>query len=210
MKAARVVCVLALALTVVGCATIISGTSQLMSVNANVDGAQVHLITAAGEQLLGTTPLSTRVKRGQEGTLRVSAPGHRPYESALNKKINTVFWVNIFIGGTFGSTTDYTTGAMYEYEPSTFMVTLQPVDQSAQAMNDWQQRERFRAFILYNTDALVSNLAAAEGEYLDVLVRIFAVPPENRAAAIQRWRAAYAASKTAAEFAATMVAELQQ
>lgn len=209
MKTAQLICGLALALTLVGCATIISGTSQLMSVNANVDGAQVHLITVAGEQLLGTTPLSTRVKRGQEGTLRVSAAGHRPYESALNKKINTVFWVNIFIGGTFGSTTDYTTGAMYEYEPATFMVTLQPLDQSPQAMNDWQQRERFRAFVLYNSDVLVSNLAAGEGEYLDVLVRVLAVTPEKRAEAIERWRAAYAASKTAAEFAATMVAELQ-
>ncbi len=99
MKSAHFVRVLVLGLTLGGCATIISGTSQIMTVNANVDGAEVHLITEAGETLLGTTPLTTRVKRGQEGTLRVSAEGYRPYQTALNKKINSVFWVNILSGG---------------------------------------------------------------------------------------------------------------
>jgi len=208
MKSAHLVPVCLLGLTVGGCATIISGTSQIMTVNANVDGAEVHLITEAGEELLGTTPLTTRVKRGQEGTLRVRAEGYRPYQSALNKKINTVFWVNILSGGGFGSTTDYASGAMYEYEPSTYMVSLQPVEQSNEERNDWQRRERLRSFVLLNNDALVTDLAAGDGEYIDVLVHVLAVKPEDRAEAIERWRAGYAASKTAAEFADVMVAEL--
>ncbi len=179
-----------------------------MSVNANVDGAEVHLITEEGERLLGTTPLTTQVERGKTGRLRVRAEGYRPYESALNKKINTVFWVNILSGGVFGSTTDYASGAMYEYEPSTYMVSLQPVEQSNEERNDWQRRERLRGFVLLNNDALISDLAAGDGEYIDVLVHVLAVKPEERAAAIERWRAGYAASKTAAEFAEMMVAEL--
>lgn len=208
MKTAHVVKVLVLGLTLGGCATIISGTAQMMTVNANVDGAQVHLITEAGEQLLGTTPLSTQVKRGQEGTLRVSAEGYRPYQSALNKKINSVFWVNILMGGTFGSTTDYSTGAMYVYEPSTYMVTLQPVGQSTEERNAWQRREALRGFVLLNNDALVSDLAAGDGEYIDVLVHVLAVKADDRAEAIERWRDGYAASKAATEFAEMMVAEL--
>ena len=209
LKSAHFVRVLVLGLTLGGCATIISGSSQIMTVNANVDGAQVHLITeAGGETLLGTTPLTTRVKRGQEGSLRVSAEGYRSYQSALNKKINNVFWVNILLGGTFGSTTDYTTGAMYEYEPSTFMVSLQPAEQSTEEMNDWQRREALRGFVLHNSQVLVSDLAAGDGEYIDVLVYVLAAEPENRAEAIERWRAGYAASETAAEFAEMMVAEL--
>jgi hypothetical protein len=197
-----------LGLMVTGCATIISGTSQLMTVNANVDGAEVHLLTEEGDRLLGTTPLTTRVKRGYEGTLRVTAEGYRPYESALNKKINSVFWVNILSGGVFGSTTDYTSGAMYEYEPSTYMVSLQPAGQSNEERSDWQRREQLRGFVLLNNDALVSDLAAGYGEYVDVLVHVLAVKQEDRAEAIERWRAGYAASKTAAEFAETFVAEL--
>ncbi len=208
LKSAHLIRVLVLGLTVGGCATIISGTSQIITVNANVQGAEVHLITESGTELLGTTPLSRRVKRGQEGTLRISAEGYLPYESALNKKINTVFFVNILSGGTFGSTTDYTTGAMYAYEPSTYMVSLQPIEQSPEEQNKWQRREGLRGFVLQNSQALVSDLAAGDGEYIDVLVYVLAVKLEGRAEAIERWRASYAASETAAEFAETMVAEL--
>lgn len=200
--------ILVLGLAVAGCASIISGSSQLLSVNANVDGAEVHLVTEGGvETLLGTTPLTTRIKRGQEGVLRVSADGYRPYSTALNKKINNVFWVNILSGGTFGSSTDYKTGAMYAYEPSTYMVSLQPTGQSTEEREGWQRREGLRGFVLLNGQALVSDLAAGQGDYIDVLVDVLAVKLEDRAEAIERWRSVYRASRTAAEFAETMVAE---
>ena len=97
---------------------------------------------------------------------------------------------------------------MYEYEPSTYMVSLQPGEQSTEERNDWQRREALRGFVLHNSEALVSDLAAGDGEYIDVLLNVLAVKPEGRAEAIERWRAGYAASETAAEFAKTMVAEL--
>jgi hypothetical protein len=75
-------------------------------------------------------------------------------------------------------------------------------------MDEWQRREELRSFVLLNNDALVSELAAGGGEYIDVLVHTLAVQPNDRAAAITRWRAGYAASKTAAEFANRIVAEL--
>ena len=204
LKSAQLVSALVLGLTVGGCATILGGSSQILTVNANVDGAEVYL----NETLLGTTPLTATIKRGQTGVLRVRAEGYSPYQIALNKKINTLFWVNILSGGSFGSSTDYSTGAMYEYEPSTYMVSLQPAEQSIEERNDWQRREGLRGFVLHNSEALVSDLAVGDGEYIDVLVDVLAVTPEGRAEAIERWRASYAASKTAAEFAATMVGEL--
>jgi hypothetical protein len=118
---------LVLGLTLAGCATIISGTSQPFNVDANVDGAEVYF----NETLLGTTPLATTIKRSKEdGVLRVEAEGYRPYRQVVARKINGMFWANLFSGGTFGSSTDYSTGAMYEYEPRTFMVSLQPEEQS--------------------------------------------------------------------------------
>lgn len=204
MKVTQWVGVLVLGLTLTGCATIISGSDQLLTVNANVEGAEVYL----GGQLLGTTPLSANVKRGQEGVLRVTADGYQPYQIALNKSINSVFFVNLLSGGAFGSSTDYSTGAMYQYEPSSFMVSLQPGEQSVAQRNDWQRREGLRSFVLLNHQAIVSDLAAGDGEYFDVLVDVLAVSPEGRAGAIERWRTAYAASKTVVEFAKTMVAEL--
>jgi len=204
MRSFSVVRVLVLGLAIGGCATILSGTRQTLTVNANVDAAQVYL----NDSLLGNTPLTASVKRGKTGVLKVSKDGYRPYQAALNKKVTSTFWVNIFSGGTFGSTTDMATGAMYEYEPSTFMVSLQPNEQSVEAMKDWQRREALRAFVLNNSAALVSDLAVGHGEYIDVLIGVFAVKAEGRTEAIKRWRAAYAASKTSAAFAATMVADL--
>ena len=82
LKSAHLVRVLALGLTLGGCATILGGTSQLLTVNANVDGAEVYL----NETLLGTTPLAATIKRGQTGVLRVTAEGYTPYQIALNNK----------------------------------------------------------------------------------------------------------------------------
>lgn len=204
MKRAYLLVVLGLGLTL-GCATILGGSNQTVTVNSNVNGAEVHL----NDALLGVTPLTTSLKRGQEGVLRVTAPGYQPYQIALNKKISTLFWVNILSGGSFGSTTDYSTGAMYEYEPSTHMVSLQPVGRAGASGDEWRRKEGLRAFVLLNSEAVVSDLADGEGEHVDVLVKILGVSTESRAQAIERWRAGYAASPTALEFAQLIVDEVR-
>jgi hypothetical protein len=204
MKAATSGYLIGLALICGGCATLIGGTSQTVSVNSNVDGAQVSL----NDMPLGRTPLVTTLKRGQTGVLKVEAPGYQPYQIALNKKISSLFWVNILSGGSFGSTTDYATGAMYEYEPSTYMVSLQRGRASLEEKDQWRRSEGLRAFVLQNNEALVSDLAAGRGEYIDVLVGVLQVKPDTRAGAIERWRTDYSKSKTASEFAERMVAQL--
>ncbi len=204
MKSLKSVSVFALCLSLGGCATILGGSSQTLTVNANVTGAEVYL----NETLLGVTPLTANVKRGQEGVLRVTAEGYEPYQIALNKKVSSLFWVNILSGGTFGSTTDYKTGAMYEYEPSTYMASLQPAGQSPKDLGQWQRREALRSFVLLNSQALVFDLAAGEGEYIDALVSILTVPSDDRAAAIERWRSDYAGARTAMDFAARILTEL--
>jgi len=206
MKGVQALGVVGLALSLGGCATIIGGSNQNVSVNSNVDGAEVYL----NEMLLGKTPLVTSIKRGQEGVLRVTAPGYKPYQIALNKKISSLFWVNILSGGSFGSTTDYATGAMYEYEPSTYMVSLQRGTASINQQNEWRRSEGLRAFVLQNNQALVSDLAAGKGEYVDVLANALDVQPGTRAEAIKRWRNDYTESKTAFDFAQRLVAELPQ
>ena len=193
-----------LALTT-GCATVLGGTSQLLTVNSNVEGAEVFL----NDTRLGVTPLTADVKRGQTGELRVTADGYQPYNIALNKKISTLFWVNILSGGSFGSTTDYFTGAMYEYEPSTYMVSLQPPQIGLEERRNWMRREALRGFVLLNNEAIVSDLANGEGEHLNLLFDVLSVAEsKDRAEAVDRWRAGYAESNTAVEFAELILAEL--
>lgn len=204
MKRSYLLALSATLLTLAGCATILGGSSQLLTVNSNISGADVFL----NDTPLGKTPLSTSIKRGQEGVLRVTAPGYQPYQIALNKKISTLFWVNLLSGGAFGSTTDYMSGAMYEYEPSTYMVSLQRTTASASELEQWRKKEGLRGFVLLNSAAIVTDLAKGSGEYVDVLARALSIPSQDRAAAVRRWQADYTNSKTAAEFAAKLVSEM--
>ena len=188
-----------------GCATVLGGTRQLLTVNANVEGAEVFL----NETRLGVTPLTAEVKRGQTGELRVTADGYQPYTVAINRKVSTLFFVNILSGGSFGSTTDLATGAMYEYEPSTFMVSLQSSQIGLEGRQEWMRKEALRGFVLMNNEAIVSELADGTGEHLDLLFDVLAVVGlEGRTEAVDRWRAAYEASDTAVEFAELILAEL--
>lgn len=206
MRMRSVVAASFLALASQGCATILGGSSQTVTFNSNVNGADVYL----NQTLLGKTPLTASIKRGQEGTFRVQMAGYQPYQIAVNKKISTLFWVNIFTGGVTGSTTDAVTGAMYEYEPSTFMVSLQRADFSSAERGQWIRKEGLRSFVLLNNEALIADLAAGRGEYLDVLLDVFHVTPAGRQSAITGWRSAYSNAKTSAEFAGRLVEALDR
>lgn len=107
-----------------GCATIIKGDQQPLTVNSNVDGASVFL----NGQKIGETPLITKVSRQKEGTtLEVRKDGYKTKRVLLDTKVESVFWVNILSGGVFGSTTDYASQDMFKYAPSTLNIDLVPV-----------------------------------------------------------------------------------
>lgn len=207
MKATRWTGILALGVMLGGCATIINGSTQQITVNSNVDGAEVYL----NDEMLGTTPLFATIRRGQEGLLTVTAAGYQPYQIALNKKLNWATFGNLLSTYTaiLGSGTDYSTGAIYMYEPSTFYASLHPSGQQSMAQeNEWQLRERLRGFVLINHQAIVSDLAAGRGEHVDVLAELCSITPESHADALERWRTAYLVSRTVLEFAEVILAEL--
>lgn len=205
MRTSRAVMTLALATTLAGCATIINGSTQQITVNSSVEGAEVYL----NQTLLGMTPLSTEVKRGQEGTLYVRKEGYQEYRFPVTKKISGAFWINIITGGLYGSTTDYTTGSMYEYEPATFFASLQPSgEESLVQRTRWQRREGLRKFVLLNAQAIVADLAAGRGDYVDALAALLDVQPATRAQALERWRDAYEGSETTLDFADALMEEL--
>src|SRR5215471_14546738 len=141
MKSLFVAGVIAVGSLLGGCATIINGSSQKLAVDSNVKGATVLL----NGQPLGKTPLLTEIKRGKEGAkLAVQADGFQPYEVTLNRKMSGAFFGNILSGGLLGSSTDSSTGAMYEYEPGTYFASLTPLQGSPQARESWRRREELR------------------------------------------------------------------
>jgi hypothetical protein len=180
-----------------GCASILTGSTQTITVNSNVSGAQVFM----NDTLLGKTPLTVTVDRGLEGALTVKADGYQSYNFALNKKITTTFWVNILSGGLFGSSTDMSTGAMYEYEPGTFQATLAPMNASSLELDTFEKEAALRRFLLVNHEAVVRQLASGEGTHLETLYGALEIAQNQREPQRVSWNNIYRSSTTTREFA---------
>lgn len=168
-----------------GCATIVKGTTQSVSVNSNVDGADVFL----DGMKIGTTPYSGLIAKNK-GQLMVKKDGYSAVTVSLSKTIEPIFWGNIITGGTFGSLTDFASGSAYQYAPATYQVDLKP---AAQAQADFERRVAARKFAMLYLDRIAADLAQGSGDHLAALLAI--VNGERGGADAGTIRAALAASE---------------
>jgi hypothetical protein len=103
-----------------GCASIIYGSTQKVTIDSNVQGADILI----NNKHVGTTPFTGTISRGNETTLTIAKEGFRPKTITMNTSIEPIFFGNIICGGTTGSITDFATDAMYKYSPNTIQVDL--------------------------------------------------------------------------------------
>ena len=113
---------LVVALCVTGCAAIVTGVDQKMTFNSEPDGATVIVSGKA----VGKTPLTVEVDKGKNQALVFEKDGYKPFTTQLSTTLNSWFWGNIVFGGFLGSTTDGVSGAIYEFSPDQYFVTLTP------------------------------------------------------------------------------------
>lgn len=119
---ALIIAVSALALlATTGCSTIIKGKDQVVTINSNVEDAQ---ITVNGVPV-GKTPFTGPILRNSKTVVGVSKDGYVTKNVTLDTSIEPIFWGNIIIGGVLGSTTDASTGSMYKYAPATIQIDLE-------------------------------------------------------------------------------------
>jgi hypothetical protein len=160
---------------VAGCATILSGTTQTITLSTNVEGAEVFL---DGVQV-GTTPFVGPVAKKKE-QLRIELDGYRSETVVLSKSLDPVFWANIILGGTIGSITDYVTGAAYQYAPASYQVDLQRTGQSDE---DFLHEVLARKFSMIYIDQIALDLGNSGGDYVSALVNILNSNGNGRVAA---------------------------
>lgn len=151
-------------MVVAGCATIASGTSQVISVSSNVDGATIYL----DEAQIGTTPFAGPVKKGKS-MIRLEAPGYRNENVSLSKSLDPVFWGNIILGGTLGSITDFGTGAAYQYAPASYQVEMRASGQGEEA---FVRQLVTRKFAMIFIDEISRDLRQGGGDHLSALLQI--------------------------------------
>jgi hypothetical protein len=190
-----------LMVSVSGCATIISGSNQDVTLNSEPPGARI-LVNGVD---VGTTPLTTSIERSKITTVTAKLDGYYDQQVPLQRGMNYWFWGNILIGGLLGSSTDYMSNAVLKYEPNSYLVTLNPVKTS------WDQHRRFthekqlREFILLSNWNLRADLAQGNGEYVTALFSYLRLDPNENHEALDSLRDIANRDSDALSFARSVV-----
>ena len=106
-----------------GCATIMAGGPDQVSVSSQPAGASVYV----DGQYVGATPTIVVLDREySSGMIRVEAEGYQPVVVTRFRTINGWFWANLCIGGVVGIVVDLITGDVKRFDDSPVHVALSP------------------------------------------------------------------------------------
>jgi hypothetical protein len=121
---------LLLCAVLVGCATIIHGGSQDVSVASSPSGAEVEI----NGQDIGETPVTRSLDRGDQHTITLDLDGYESESVVVEKDVSGWVWGNIVFGGLIGLVVDASTGGLYNLEPAQINQNLD--EETAQQMKD--------------------------------------------------------------------------
>jgi len=96
-----------------GCATVMTGKYQNISVTSEPPGVKVRSDTGVSI----TTPGSFDLIRNQDHTLVAEYPGCEPQQKELKHGVQGWFWGNILLGGIIGGIVDAASGSSDELQP---------------------------------------------------------------------------------------------
>jgi hypothetical protein len=186
------------ALLITGCASIIKGSYQEITVNSNVNGAIVELDGVE----VGTTPFTGKAKKAKTLSIKVSKHGYASSEIGIRAARKNLFSsvgnsaIGVASGGTASffffdmstsaaattggiavssgvfaaaSSTDGRRGAIWEYSPSSYYVQLQAEGESSL---DFENGVAIRYFAMMNHSQIAIDAGENQGEYLTALVNL--------------------------------------
>ena len=127
------IALMTIATTMTGCATIISGSTQAVTIKSVPDSATLSISNKAGEKIhSGQTPATVNLKRGagffkaESYTITLEKAGYQPKTVTVTGTVNGWYVANIIFGGLIGLLiVDPATGAMYSLSPDVVNATLQ-------------------------------------------------------------------------------------
>jgi hypothetical protein len=157
-----------------GCASIITGSSQEMTFKSQPEEATVSV----NGRILGKTPLTVRLDKKSNQAVIFEKDGYKSQTMQLETRINGWFWGNIVLGGLIGSTTDGLSGAVHEYSPIQYFVTLPPAGNNP-VDTLTSQKMRAKDFIVLNYNNIMKDLAKSSGEYYISLMNALKIEASN-------------------------------
>lgn len=189
--------VLGLSTFIAGCASIMTSDSQDVTFQSTPDGA---LVKVDGNEL-GRTPLTLKLVKKTNQTITFEKEGYKTYSAPMTTQTSGWFFGNILFGGFFGSTTDSVTGAMHEYTPGEYIVTLEPESVSKFGADlHLSARENARRFIFLNYEKLLAELSKESGETLDSALYLLKVADSDKSMAVAEMKKLMLIQKSASEF----------
>ena len=190
-----------------GCATIIGSSDQEITVDSNVEGAEVLYNGKA----IGVTPLTTTVAKQVDSTLEVKKEGYQPQTINMQTSLTAAFWGNIIFGGLLGSSIDQSTDSAYEYDPGSFHIALTPEQASQLELESFIAETNLRRFILHNYVQIVRQSSAERGEHLEILSDFLSLKTdEQKSDLATRILKFYEEDSTPPEFAEKILALARQ
>ncbi|NOY84234.1 MAG: hypothetical protein GXO96_05330 [Nitrospirae bacterium] len=137
-----------------GCATMMSGSTQPVTFKSSPNDVTVSIDGIA----LGKTPNILVIKRKKGSVLEFTKDGYTKQTLKMDTKMNGWLLANaIFcLSCVFSTTTDYSSGAAYEYAPNIYFVSLVP-EGVTETPSDIKKR-KVKSFIVGNYNNIVSSL----------------------------------------------------
>ena len=120
---------LAATLAVAGCASVVRGTTDKVSINSDPPDATIR--TSLGHSY-PTSPCTVEVSRKESFTAFAEKDGYKPGSIYIDTKIGgkgaAGLAGNILVGGVIGVGVDAMTGATLDHFPNPALITLVPAD----------------------------------------------------------------------------------
>jgi hypothetical protein len=110
-----------LILSLISCATIMTGSSQDINFSSNPAGAQIKINGVS----MGSTPMVLKLKSGKEHAVKLELSGYLPYETQITKSVSGWVWGNLLFGGIPGLIVDFATGGIYKLNQDQISAQLQ-------------------------------------------------------------------------------------
>lgn len=188
----RIIAAAAAVIMAAGCASIVTGNTQNITISSDPAGASIILNGAE----MAKTPATIDVPRKSGGlTFQIKKDGYKPMSVTTTTALEPWFFGNIVLGGLIGSTTDAASGSVVRYSPDAYFVTLEEDATSNAAMAMGMGRRRgqvaeIRNFILSTYNHLAGDIMRGRGDYLGTLLDLLNSEPQERSLTIRRLQSA--------------------
>ncbi len=192
----RLLAGLAAPVFITGCATIVSGPTQQVTLVSTPPGAAV--IENGIEKY--TTPVTVTLKHSDTPSYVLRKDGHRDTTLTPDKGVNGWIFGNIVLGGIIGIIIDGATGNTMKFKQDTYVVALPPVDPQTEPASASSTEPKATSAAVGNTraiaayvrtsyDRLMQELRAGDGETLNSLYALLGVTDSQIPKARARLRA---------------------